>query len=135
MAYNLRSRDAAAPDASGDETPAVTSVAIDVPPAAEVLRVSSAAAEVGVTPEMSAWPLLGSLSESHSVDEPAGPSQSVFATRLGMVPTYTLGETAVVTEAPLDPGAVPQQQPAVVCPRPRLISLFHWRPQQRYGPR
>ena len=38
-----------------------------------VLRVSSAAAEVGVTPEMSAWPLLGSLSESQSVDEPAGP--------------------------------------------------------------
>ena len=81
MAYNLRSRDAAAPGASGDETPAVTSVAIDVSSAAEVFSVSSAA-EVGVTPEMSEWPLLGSLSESQSVGELVGPSQTVFATCL-----------------------------------------------------
>ena len=100
MAYNLRSRDAAAPGVPGDETPAVTSVAIVAPSAAEVLSVSSAAAAVGVTPEMSEWPLLGSLSESQSVGELVGPSQAVFATRLGLVPTYTLGETAVVSEAP-----------------------------------
>ena len=89
MAYNLRLRDAAAPDVPGDETPAVTSVAIVDPPAAEALRVSSAAAEMGVTPEMSERPLLGSLSESQSVTELVGPSQSVFATRLGLVPACT----------------------------------------------
>jgi len=91
MAYNLRSRDAAAPGVPGDETPAVTSVAIVVPTAAEVLSTPSAAAEVGVTHELSVWPLLGSMSESQSVDELAGPSQTVFATHLGLVPTYTLG--------------------------------------------
>ena len=89
MAYNLRSRDAAAPDVSGDGTPAVSSVAIVDPSAAEVLRMSSAAAEMGVTPEMSERPLLGSLSESQSVTELVGPSQSVFASRLGLVPAYT----------------------------------------------
>ena len=76
------------------------------------------AAEVGVTPEMSAWPLLGRLSESQPVDEPAGPSQSVFATRLGLVPVFTLGETTAVFEAPLDPGAGLQQQPAAGMPTP-----------------
>ena len=66
MAYNLRSRDAAALGVSGDETPAVSSVAIVGPSAAEALRASPAAAEMGVTPEMSERPLLGSLSESQS---------------------------------------------------------------------
>jgi len=128
MAYNLRSRDAAAPGVSGDETPAVTSIAIVEPPAAEVLRVSSAAAEMGITPEMSVWPLLGSLSESHSVDEPAGPSQSVFATCLGLVPTFALGETTAVSGAPLDPGAMLSSAPAAGMPTPAAdLTLSHIR--------
>ena len=75
---------------------------------------------------MSAWPLLGSLSESQSVGELVGPSQAVFATRLGLVPTYTLGETAAVSGAPLDPGAMLSSTPAAGMPTPAAdLTLSH----------
>ena len=77
---------------------------------------------MGVTPEMSAWPLLGSLSESHSVDEPAG-----FATRLGLVPVFALGETTAVSGAPLDPGAMLSSMPAAGMPTPAAdLTLSQW---------
>ena len=86
---------------------------------------------MGVTPEMSERPLLGSLSESQSVTELAGPSQSVFASRLGLVPAYTVGEIAAVSEAPLDPGAGQRQRPAAGMPTPAAdltlsIALFYF---------
>ena len=151
MAYHLRSRDAAALGVSGDETPAVSSVAIVDPSAAEALRASSAAAEMGIIPEMSERrPLLGSLSEFQSATELVGPSQSVFASRLGLAPAYTVGEIATVSATPLDPG-VGQRPPsaagALPTPAAELtlslapnnpvtyqIPLFYWRLQPQCEP-
>ena len=66
MSYNLRSRDSVAPVTPGDEVSISASSVVSLRSAAEALSVSSAAAEVevGVSTEMSEWPLLSTLPES-----------------------------------------------------------------------